>query len=297
MPAPVQIAELADRGFVRVTGGDARKLLQGLVTNDLEVHGPTGATFAGLLTPQGKIMFDFFVVPAADGFLLEIDRNRAADLVKRLQMYKLRADVAVSDVSSDFRLLASWAEVGEAKIEDVGASNFVDPRELRLGTRIVVAARSERAPAVTTDAPAYDARRVALGVPEGGKDYEFGEAYPHEAGFDLFNGVSFTKGCYVGQEVVSRMQNKTVVRKRVVKLKGDAPLTSGADIMLGEAAIGRVGTVAGSEALGMLRLDRAFEAGQQGIALNAGGVTVRPDAGMLSRYGGEAKAAAAAKSQ
>ncbi len=108
---------------------------------------------------------------------------------------------------------------------------------------------------------------MALGVPEGGKDYEFGDAYPHEANFDLLHGVSFTKGCYVGQEVVARMQNKTVVRKRVVKISANAPLTSGVDVLLGEAPIGRVGTVAGGNALAMLRLDRALEAQQKNQTL------------------------------
>ncbi len=121
-------------------------------------------------------------------------------------------------------------------------------------------------------------------MPEGGKDYEFGDAYPHEADLDLFNGVSFKKGCYVGQEVVSRMQHKTVVRKRVVMVSGAAGLAAGADILFGEAAVGRVGSVDGRHALDMLRLDRAAEAQDKGIALTAGGIEVTPDANEVARY-------------
>jgi tRNA-modifying protein YgfZ len=125
---------------------------------------------------------------------------------------------------------------------------------------------------------------VRLGVPEGGKDYAFGDAYPHEANFDLLHGVSFTKGCYVGQEVVARMQNKTIVRKRVVKITAPAALTSGTDVLLGEAPIGRIGTTDGNDALAMLRLDRAVEAEQKNQKLTADGIVVTPDAEALARY-------------
>jgi folate-binding protein YgfZ len=130
----------------------------------------------------------------------------------------------------------------------------------------------------------YDALRVRLGIPEGSKDYDFGDAYPHEADFDLLGGVSFTKGCYVGQEVVARMQNKSVVRKRAVKISGDAPLTSNIDVLLGEIPIGRVGTVDGNAGIAMLRLDRVLEAEQKNQKLTAGGIVITPDDAALDRY-------------
>jgi tRNA-modifying protein YgfZ len=129
-----------------------------------------------------------------------------------------------------------------------------------------------------------------LGVPEGGKDYDFGDAYPHEADFDLFNGVSFTKGCYVGQEVVARMHNKSVVRKRVVRLTGSSRLTEGADILMGDVAIGRIGSVDGVNALAMLRLDRAVEANGKGVTLTASGVAVAGDPAALDHYRAAASA-------
>jgi folate-binding protein YgfZ len=287
------IARLIDRGVVSVTGRDSEKLLQGLITNDLEQVAP-GATpypahHAALLSPQGKILFDFFVVRVADGYLLDVDRAKAAELVKRLSMYKLRADVAIADASSRYMVFAIWGDGATARIEAGGGIQFADPRHPLIGLRLLAEAEAGDTFAdETLDTEAshrrYDAERVRLGVPEGGKDYAFGDAYPHEANFDLLHGVSFTKGCYVGQEVVARMQNKTIVRKRVVKITAPAALTSGTDVLLGEAPIGRIGTVDGNNALAMLRLDRAVEAEQKNQKLTAGGIVVTPDAEALARY-------------
>lgn len=284
MPAAVHIADLKDRGLVRVSGPDARKLLQGLVTNDLEAYDPTASIFTGLLTPQGKILFEFFVVPAGGDLLLDVARESTSALIKRLALYKLRADVAFSDISQEFGILAYWSDGEAARVEDLGAVDFSDPRERRLGTRIIAARGTDGAAEPNSDQTAWDARRVALGIAEGGKDYAFGDAYPHEANFDVYNGVSFSKGCYVGQEIVARMQNKTVVRKRVVRTIAEAPLSPGADVLLGDAVIGRVGTVAGTEALAMLRLDRALEAEQKGAVLTASGVILRPQSPLFDRY-------------
>jgi hypothetical protein len=126
----------------------------------------------------------------------------------------------------------------------------------------------------------YHAHRIALGVPEGGKDYVLGDTFPHEADLDQLNGVSFSKGCFVGQEVVSRMQNRANVRKRVVSVEGDAALTSGVEVQAGAAVIGTIGSVAGKLALALLRLDRAAEAKAKGQVLTAGGIALalrKPD--------------------
>jgi len=295
MPAAT-FARLTDRGVVKVSGADSEKLLQGLITNDLEGLSSNTACHAALLSPQGKILFDFFVVRVGDGYLLDVVAAKAADLVKRLTMYKLRADVTIADVGLAHTVCADWG----SGVPPPGATErgirFADPRHPSMGLRILekIPAIDKRFPGLESAHSDYDAVRVRLGVPEGGKDYDFGDSYPHEADFDIFNGVSFTKGCYVGQEVVARMQNKTVVRKRVVKISGSAPPCSGADVLIGEVAIGRVGTVAGSEALAMLRLDRAIAAAQQGQPLTSAGVTVVGDAEALERYRRSAVARAAA---
>lgn len=284
MPS-AKIARLTDRGVVSVNGADSEKLLQGLVTNDLEGLAQGTARHAGLLSPQGKILFEFFVLRTPDGYLLDVAAAKAADLVKRLAMYKLRADVTIADVSPSFAVYAVWNEGALALTETRTCLHFADPRHSGMGIRWLAEAPPPPDKQVVELAHIdYDALRVHVGVPEGGKDYDFGDAYPHEADFDLFNGVSFTKGCYVGQEVVARMQNKTIVRKRVVKVSGTTPLVSGADVRLGDVSIGRIGTVDGTRALAMVRLDRVLEAREKDQVLKAAGTKIDVDVGAIDRY-------------
>jgi folate-binding protein YgfZ len=268
------ITVLGDRGVVAVTGPDAAKLLQGLVTNDVDLLADRPSIAAGLLSPQGKILFDLVVYRMADGLLVETRATAAADLAKRLGLYKLRAQVTIADVSSAWAVVASWD--GEVAWP-VGSVGGPDPRLAAMGSRYLVPAEAVRDFGSTADPALYDARRVALGVPEGGRDYALGDTFPHEADFDLRAGVSFTKGCYVGQEIVARMQHKTVVRKRVVRIRGTAPLTAGADVMAGEFAIGTVGTVDGDIALAFLKLDRAEELAAKGHGLRVGSAEVEID--------------------
>jgi tRNA-modifying protein YgfZ len=280
-----KIVLLADRGVVRVTGADAEKLLQGIISNDMELLASQSAIHTALLTPQGKILFDFFVVNSGDGFLLETARDEAADLAKRLNLYKLRAKVDIREASDDYRVLALWGSSPHSFGETVGTVSFPDPRLPALGSRILAEARfatdiAGATSGVDVSPEDYHAHRIALGVPEGGKDYVLGDTFPHEADLDQLSGVSFSKGCFVGQEVVSRMQNRASVRKRVVPIEGEAPLTPGAEIKVGAAAIGTVGSVAGTMALALVRLDRAAEAKAKGQALTADGVLVtlrKPD--------------------
>jgi hypothetical protein len=281
-----KIALLADRGVINVTGEDAEKFLQGLVTSD--VAGPAAvqpktvpvAVHGGLLSPQGKVLFELFVVGLGGGFLLEAARERIPDLIKRLGMYKLRAKVAIEDASNDLAVVAVW---GGRFASGFNATYFEDPRLAALGMRWLVSrsllerlieGQAQAGEAVHVSESDYHAHRIALGVPEGGKDYAFGDAFPHEANFDLLNGVSFTKGCFVGQEVVSRMQHRGTARKRIVILEATAPLQPGAEIAAGAATIGTVGSVAGNRALATVRLDRAAEAKAKGEPLTAGGVAV-----------------------
>jgi folate-binding protein YgfZ len=283
---PARIAQLADRGVVRVTGADAEKLLQGIVSNDMELLASQPAIHAALLTPQGKILFDFFVVRAGDGFLLEVARDKAADLAKRLSLYKLRARAEIQDVSEGYRVSALWGHSApRGSGETAGTVSFPDPRLPALGSRILAETRLAQTTLAATDVrdaspEDYRAHRIALGVPEGGKDYVLGDTFPHEADLDQLGGVSFSKGCFVGQEVVSRMQNRGSARKRVVPIEGEGPLASGAEVKAGTAVIGTVGSVSGRSALALLRLDRAAEARAKDQVLTADGVPLtlrKPD--------------------
>jgi folate-binding protein YgfZ len=261
-------------------GEDAGKLLQGVITNDMVLLTTQPALHAGLLTPQGKILFDFFVVRAADGFLLETARDKAAALADRLRLYKLRAKADVRGVSSDYSVAAIWGGTYEPHGRGKAPLVFADPRFAAMGARELVtigsdwALANEDADSATQDE--YHAHRIGLGVPEGGKDYAFGDTFPHEALFDQLAGVSFTKGCYVGQEVVARMQNRGTVRKRVVPVIGAGALPApGAAIVARGVKIGTLGSVAGERGLALIRLDRATEFADRGEALRAGNVPVR----------------------
>ncbi len=275
----LKMALLSDRGVVRVAGEDAEKLLQGVVANDMALLTRQAAIHSVLLTPQGKILFEFFVVKAPDGFLLETGSGQVAGLVKRLGMYKLRAKVTITDASAEYRVIVVWGPSPQSPGGTTGTISYADPRLPTLGLRILadagfasdVAAATNGLDASEQD---YHAHRITLGVPEAGKDYVLGDAFPHEANMDLLNGISFTKGCFVGQEVVSRMHHRAAARKRIVVVEAQAPLQPGSDILAGTATIGRVGSVAGNRALALLRHDRATEAKDKGEPLKAAGAAI-----------------------
>jgi hypothetical protein len=268
-----RIARLSERGYVAVEGRDAEKFLQGLITNDMDLLHTAPAMHAALLSPQGKILFEFMVVRTPAGFLLETGREQAANLVKRLTLYKLRAKVEIT-AREDLDTYAVW---GEGAAEAAGPGAYADPRHTRLGLRMPCPAASAQ-PGAEPEA-AYDAHRIALGIPEVGKDYALGDTFPHEAGFDLLSGVAFDKGCFVGQEVVSRMQHRGTARKRFVIVDGRAALPPrGTDIVAGSdpalIALGAMGSAVGQQGLALVRIDRAAEALSAGSAIRAGDVEV-----------------------
>jgi len=261
-------AWLGDRGVVRVTGADAGPFLQSVVTNDVEKLAAGEARYAALLTPQGKILFDFLVVrlPADAGFALDCDAEKAADLAKRLGFYKLRAKVSVVDESANEGVLAYWGEEPE---NDPGAIVYADPRAAGLGFRALLPLAKARAIGEAGQAD-YDALRINLGVPKGGLDFAYGDTFPHDANLDLLNGVDFRKGCYVGQEVVARMQHRGGVKRRVVRVRteGDPP-PAGTPIFDGELPVGSLGGAAGQDALALVRIDRVDDARTAGRPLTA----------------------------
>jgi tRNA-modifying protein YgfZ len=268
-----QATLLSDRAVLRVAGPDARKLLQGVITNDIDKTQDGAAIHAGLLSPQGKVLFDFFVVAANGGFLIDVAQAKAAELMKRLGFYRLRAQVDIGEEPS-FTVAAAWN--GEPRLPE-GAISYADPRLPELGMRLLLSkgASGPDLGCARASEDAYHAMRVRLGVPEGGRDFAFGDAFPHDALFDQLNGVDFKKGCFVGQEVVSRMQHRGTARKRIVPVEGDAPLpVSGTNIEAGGLPLGALGSVSGASGLAMLRLDRAEEAVAAGTPLTAGTVTI-----------------------
>ena len=269
-----QSAWLEDRGVIRVSGEDASKFLQGLLTNDVERLEAGEARYAALLSPQGKILFDMLVVriPAENGaaYLIDCAAAQSADLAKRLSFYKLRAKVAVADESADHGVVAGW---GDEPQNAAGGVVYRDPRAL-LGWRAVLPLNQAMAVGAGR-AHEYERLRIALAVPKGGVDFAYGDAFPHDANLDSLNGVDFDKGCYIGQEVVSRMKHRGTARKRVarVKVATDAP-PPGTPVLDGQLTIGTLGSSSGREALALLRLDRVEDAKAAGRGLSAGGVGV-----------------------
>jgi folate-binding protein YgfZ len=278
-------ARLADRRVVRVAGEEARKFLNGLVTADMS-RMPSRACFAALLTPQGKIIVDFIAAETEGGFLLDCPRALVATLVERLGFYRLRAKIAIEDLSESFAVVAIWDGDGSAT-----GSCYRDPRLSELGLRCIVPLAQVLA---DTDAAEYEAHRIALGVPQGGLDFAYGDAFPHEADMDQLNGVDFAKGCFVGQEVVSRMEHRGLARTRVVPVALDGPApAAGSAVTAGGKPIGTMGSAARGRGLAALRLDRLEEALAQGASLTAGEATLRPVKPAWARFAfpGEAKAA------
>lgn len=274
-----------DRAVLRVTGEEASKFLNGLVTNAVDALAPGAAVFTALLTPQGKIVVDFFAAAVepedGGGFVIDAPAALADELAKKLAFYKLRAKVEIA-LRPD---LAVAVVLDQAPSDDLGLV-YLDPRHAGLGWRVVLPregmeAALNEAGAQIVEMDFWQGRRISLGIPEGGKDFVYGDTFPHEADMDCIGGVDFNKGCFIGQEVVSRVERRDVARKRVVPVAfaGGAP-EAGAEVKAGERAIGFVGSSAGRRGLAMLRLDRANEAIKEEVALKAGGVEIeiiKPD--------------------
>ena len=274
------VARLEDRAVLHVAGEAAHGFLDGLITSDVDDAQPGKPIFAALLTPQGKILFDFFlhVAPEAEGgFFLDCRRDMLADLAKRLKFYRLRAKVTLEERAEDLAILAGW---DDAPLPEAACAVGPDPRLAALGWRAIV--KAEGVPAGDAGADDYTAHRMAHGMPEGGADYAFGDTFPHEALMDQNGGVNFGKGCYVGQEVVSRMQHRGTARTRFVPvraLSGSLP-QPGAEITAGGKVVGSCVSATQGRAMAKLRLDRVADAAQAGEILKAGETSlalIQPD--------------------
>jgi len=266
---------------VKVVGDGARRFLNGLVTSDMDKVAPGKPRFTALLTPQGKIIVDFIVVEAqasdGGGFFLDCPRALAGTLVEKLNFYKLRAKVVCEDLSDVLGVMAVW---GGTPDSEYGLS-YSDPRLPKLGSRVMLPPHlageaASDLDAKLADTEAYEAHRIALGIPRGGLDFAYGDTFSHEADMDQLNGVDFDKGCYVGQEVVSRVEHRASARSRVVPIAYDefAP-SSGLPIMAGDRQVGTLGSTAKGHGLALVRLDRVEDALAAGTQLQAGGITIR----------------------
>jgi len=274
-----KIAHLTDRALIRIAGEDAHTFLQNLVTADIEDTDSGGASSSALLTPQGKILFDFLLYRTNDGYLADAPASVASDFLKRLTFYRLRAKVELELLDADTGVFAVWdgsPEINEARVA------VTDPRTPALGLRIVapVSAMTGQMEEFAADLDAYERHRVATGVPEGLKDYAYSDIFPHDADLDQLGGVSFTKGCYVGQEVVSRVHHRGTARKRFVLVEGATALPEkGTQVIAGGKSVGEIGSSVASETgagvgLALLRLDKVAQAKDNGSPLTCGDVEI-----------------------
>ena len=275
---PFQFVDLGNRGLIRVGGADAVSFLQNLITCDMDDIDKTGAGFGALLTPQGKILFDFLIIRHGEGYLLDTPLQALGDLAKRLTFYRLRAKVDIDPLNEDWRIVGSWGT--DEDLGSVPATTIEDPRLADLGQRHY----GEGAPLLEALTEAgghkkeqtdYDRHRIGLMIPEGLTDFAFSDIFPHDAGMDQLNGVSFTKGCYVGQEVVSRMQHRANARKRMIGVSSKASLPdNGTDILADGKSIGTLRSSILDESIykgiALIRLDKAAAAHEKGVPFLCG---------------------------
>jgi hypothetical protein len=300
MSQTLTFAPLPSRALIAVSGPDWRSFLQGLITQDIETLKPGEARFGALLTPQGRLLYDLFVVGRDDGCWLDVLAQHRDAILQRLAMYRLRAKVELVADKTPVSILFSRhpRESGDPGLFRDDLSTVEGFSKVRAETQnawvpafagMTGFARDPRLPALgwrgygvsppldasVADEDAVEAQKLALGVP-GPADWGSDKTYPIEANFDLLNGIDFKKGCFVGQETTSRMKRRGQIKSRMLPIAFDGPAPApGAEILAGELRAGEVTSVGDGRAMALLRLDRA-----QGANLTVDGrpVTVeRPD--------------------
>ncbi|KCZ89425.1 YgfZ/GcvT domain-containing protein [Hyphomonas johnsonii] len=247
---------LPNRAIIRLTGPDMLALLDRTVTHSVDNWQTGEMRYGALLTPQGKIIADYLAMLALDDIYLDVHADAADDLERRLRMFRLRSDVVIERLTEDVVTEGSWVDVRSTHLPH----RAISPK----GTIGLEMPEEE-----------WHAHRIAAGVPEWGADYRATEVFPTDVNLDILGGVDYKKGCFVGQEVASRMKRKGKIRKRTLPVSGDA-LVVGADIMA-DTPIGRVTSVAGTAGLALVRTDRLAAAESAGRALTCNGAPVSVD--------------------
>ncbi|MCX7383139.1 MAG: folate-binding protein [Alphaproteobacteria bacterium] len=260
----VQVAHLPARGVIEISGEDRVSFLQGLVSNDVAQAAPGRAVWAALLTPQGKWLADFFILSDGARLLLDAEALQVAMIVQRLGRFRLRAKATLRDASAELSVFVAWHG---APAPPAGATAAPDPRVEAAGWRIL-------APAMAANATAedWDRHRLSLGLPDGSADMEAEKSVLLEAGFDELNGVSWSKGCYMGQELTARTKYRGLVKRRLVSvdIEGAAP-DAGTPVLLAGAEVGTLRSSRDGRGLATLRLEAL-----RAPALECGPARLRP---------------------
>jgi folate-binding protein YgfZ len=253
------VTTLENRAFIVVSGEDAEDFLQGIITTDVPSIGAGEAYAGALLTPQGKIMFEFMIARTADGFLIETDAGSGDALAKRLTLYKLRAKVAIAKIEAG-SITVSWNEAPSPNA-------YKDMRFSLAGVDLYRLSGTEAG----SNSAGYTALRITNGISGGAEDGAATDYFPHDLMMDRNGGLNFRKGCYVGQEVVSRMQHRSTARRRLVTVTGQSALPAeGSVLTIDGREIGALRTVDGTSGLAVVRIDKAGAAMASGTPILAG---------------------------
>lgn len=275
---------LENRGLIRIEGPDARDFLQGLVSQDMQRVSDTQAVYSAFLTAQGKFLYDFFCFELDGAVFLDCEGERRSDFFKRLSMYKLRSDVTLSDVSDDFQVYGVVGDVDQLGLGDErgqavsfgGGKAFVDPRLSALGARVVLDPDNtalEDAGLSAGKFEDYERGRLKLGVADGSRDMGVDKALLLEYGFEELDGVCFTKGCFMGQELTARTRYRGLVKKRLLPVSIDGPaLRPGTPLMAGDKEAGEMKTSQGDLGVALVRLDHLAD----GVTFTSEGATLTP---------------------
>lgn len=255
MSPTVTFAHLQSRSLIAVGGPDWRSFLQNLITQDIETPDPATARFGALLTPQGRLLYDLFVVERDGGAWLDVEAEHRDALLQRLMIYRLRAKVEIA--ADDTKVSVLFAADGAPARPD-GPRWVADGRLADLGWR-GYGVEPPAGAALATEAE-RETQKLRLGVP-GPKDWGTDRTYPIEANFDLLNGVDFHKGCFIGQETTSRMKRRGTIKNRMLPIAYDGPAPAfGAEVLVGELRAGEMLSGAEGRGIALVRLDRALGA-------------------------------------
>ncbi|WP_412058389.1 YgfZ/GcvT domain-containing protein [Bartonella sp. DGB2] len=261
---------IKDRKLFAINGQDASAFLQGLITTDIEQIAPQNLLPGALLSAQGKVLFDFLIGRYQNGYLIDIAHDLAPDFIKRLNLYKLRKSVEIIELLQYDTYVSL---TNNLPFKDFSLA-FYDKR-FKKQEKVI---RFYLNTSFQTDGQeAHNWKRLCIhhGLAEGGRDYDLGQVFPHDINYDQIFGLSFHKGCYIGQEVVSRMHHRGLIRRRMLIARGESPLPSRAIVSVNGIAIGQLGEAVGHEALALLRLDRVATAVKQGHMIIAAGVPLK----------------------
>lgn len=272
-----QYTSYPDRAFLRISGAEMQEFLQGIITNDMRLLADKPGIFAAMLTPQGKLLHDFFLIKQGDGLLLELPADALESITKKLKLYRLRSRVDMADVSQQWKLIVAWGNIAQTMLPQ-GSISLLDPRLRGLGLRIYCPTSVPFIPGPEGREAAfetYDRHRLELAIPDGSRDASDRNVVL-ELGYDQLGGVSFTKGCFIGQEVTARMHHRHVLKKCLFSIRSNGPALPayGTPVLAGDKEIGDMRSSRGDIGLAQLRIEEWQAAQSAGMALQAGDVTI-----------------------